>query len=153
MLNNFCFLKILKDEFTPTWETVIPVRSYELDFAGIVNNAIFLNYLEEARLDFLRQRGIDFYEMVTSGIVPVVAKVMIEYKSPARGSDVLIIKGTIPKIGKTSLLMQYEIKSRNDGRVVAHAETLIVFVNNSGKPTAIPQKLVAALIQRGSLAT
>ena len=52
-------MKNLDEKFV--WETVIPVRSYELDFAGIVNNAVYLNYLEEARLDFLRQHNFDFF--------------------------------------------------------------------------------------------
>ncbi|MDZ7289638.1 MAG: acyl-CoA thioesterase [candidate division KSB1 bacterium] len=129
----------------PAWETVIPVRSYELDFAGIVNNAVYLNYLEEARLDLLRQCNFDFFAMTKEGVLPVIAKATIEYKSPARGNDVLIVKGTIPKIGKTSLLMQYEIRSRNDDRLVAQAETLMVFVNEKGRPTAIPEKLIAAI--------
>jgi acyl-CoA thioester hydrolase len=131
-----------------TWETIIPVRSYELDFAGIVNNAVYLNYLEEARLDFLRQLGVDFFAMAKEGVVPVVAKAAIEYKSPVRGNDVLIINGSIPKQGRTSLLMQYEIRSRNDGRLVALAETLLVFVNERGRPTAIPEKLLLAMERR-----
>ncbi len=127
------------------WETVIPVRSYELDFAGIVNNAVYLNYLEEARLDFLRQLNVDFYAMAKEQVVPVVAKATIEYKSPVRGNDVLVIKGSIPQISRTSMSMQYEIRSRNDGRLVAQAETLMVFVNQRGRPTAIPEKLLSAL--------
>ncbi len=128
-----------------TWETIIPVRSYELDFAGIVNNAVYLHYLEEARLDFLRQLGVDFFAMAKAGVVPVVAKATIAYKSPVRGNDMLIVKGAIPKAGRTSLLMQYEIRSRNDGRLVALAETLMVFVNECGRPTAIPEKLLSAM--------
>jgi YbgC/YbaW family acyl-CoA thioester hydrolase len=127
------------------WETIIPVRSYELDFAGIVNNAVYLHYLEEARFEFLRQHEIDLYAMNKAGVVPVIAKAAIEYKSPARGQDVLLIKGTIAKTGRTSMLMQYEIRSRNDGRLVALAETLMVFVNERGKPTAIPETLTAIL--------
>ena len=83
--------------------------------------------------------------MTKEGVVPVIAKATIEYKSPARGNDVLIVKGTIPKTGRTSLLMQYEICSRHDGRLVALAETLMVFVNERGRPTAIPEKLLAAI--------
>ena len=131
-----------------TWETVIPVRSYELDFAGIVNNAVYLHYLEEARLDFLRQIGVDFFAMAKEGVVPVVAKATIEYKSPVRGSDVLVVHGSIPQQGRTSLLMQYEIRSRNDGRLVAQAETLLVFVNERGRPTAIPETLLLAMERR-----
>ena len=56
------------------WQTEISVRSYELDFYGVVNNAVYLHYLEEARLDLLRQLGIDFFKMAAEGTVPVVAR-------------------------------------------------------------------------------
>ncbi len=57
-----------------TWETIIPVRSYELDFAGIVNNAVYLNYFEEARLDFLRQLNVDFYAMAEHSAAAVLSE-------------------------------------------------------------------------------
>jgi len=41
--------------------------------------------------------------------------------------------------------LQYEIRSRHDRRLVALAETLMVFINERGKPTAIPEKLTAIL--------
>lgn len=127
------------------WQTEIPVRSYELDFYGVVNNAVYLHYLEEARLDLLRQMGVDFFKLAAAGNVPVVARVVVDYKIPVRGGEVLVVNGTIKKIGSSSMDMHYTLASKTTGRVMARAETLLVFVNNNGRPTRIPEALRMAI--------
>jgi acyl-CoA thioester hydrolase len=130
---------------TLRWQTEIAVRSYELDFYGVVNNAVYLHYLEEARLDFLRQLGVDFFKMVDEGIVPVVARAAIEYKVPIRGGDIILVKGEVVKLGGSSMDMRYVLTSKISSKDLAHAETLLVFVNNNGRPTRIPEALRAAM--------
>lgn len=63
------------------------VRDYELDSEGIVNNANYLHYLEHTRHEFCAQNGISFAQMQERGIVPVLNKVEIEYKTPLRSGD------------------------------------------------------------------
>jgi len=127
------------------WQTEIYVRTYELDFYGVVNNAVYLHYLEEARLDFLRQLGVDFFRMVEEGIVPVVARASVEYKAPIRGGEIIIVKGEVVKLGASSMEMRYVLTSKASGREMALAETVLVFVNERGRPTRIPEGLHAAL--------
>ena len=43
-----------------TLEVDLEVRNYECDLQGIVNNAVFLNYLEHARHQYLLSVGIDW---------------------------------------------------------------------------------------------
>ncbi len=127
------------------WQTEISVRSYELDFYGVVNNAVYLHYLEEARLDLLRQLGVDFFKLAADGIVPVVARAVVEYKIPVRGGEVLVVNGTVEKLGRSSMDMRYALASRATGQVMALAETLLVFVNQHGRPTRIPEALRTAM--------
>jgi len=127
------------------WQTEIYVRTYELDFYGVVNNAVYLHYLEEARLDFLRQLGVDFFKMVDEGIVPVVARAAVEYKIPIRGGDIILVKGELVKLGGSSMEMRYVLTSKVSGRDMAFGDTLLVFINNNGKPTRIPEAFRAAL--------
>ncbi|MCC5841584.1 MAG: acyl-CoA thioesterase [Opitutales bacterium] len=63
------------------------VRDYECDMEGIVNNAVYQNYLEHARHQFLRAAGVDFAALVQEGIHLVVVRVEIDYVSPLRSGD------------------------------------------------------------------
>ena len=67
----------------------IKVRDYELDAEGIVNNAIYLNYMEYTRHEFCEEKGISYREMLEKGIIPVVRKIEIEYLNSLRFSDVV----------------------------------------------------------------
>lgn len=58
------------------------VRDYEVDSEGIVNNAIYLHYLEHTRHEFCEAAGVSFREMHLNGIDPVLNKAEIEYKTP-----------------------------------------------------------------------
>lgn len=58
------------------------VRDYEVDSEGIVNNAIYLHYLEHTRHEFCEWAGMTFRSMHERGIDPVLSKVEIEYKTP-----------------------------------------------------------------------
>ncbi len=70
----------------------IKVRDYEIDSEGIVNNAIYLHYLEHTRHEFCEWAGLSFDQMQKNGIIPVLNKVEIEYKTPLRSGDTMISK-------------------------------------------------------------
>lgn len=64
------------------FEMPMKVRDYEVDSEGIVNNAIYLHYLEHTRHEFCEWAGMTFRSMHERGIDPVLSKVEIEYKTP-----------------------------------------------------------------------
>jgi acyl-CoA thioester hydrolase len=55
-------------------ELEFKVRDYECDMQGVVNNAVYQNYLEHARHEFLQSRGINFAEVTSAGIHLVVVR-------------------------------------------------------------------------------
>ena len=61
------------------FEMTMRVRDYEVDSQGIVNNAVYLHYLEHTRHEFCRVGGVSFRELHEKGLDPVVRKVEIEY--------------------------------------------------------------------------
>ena len=63
------------------------VRDYECDLEGIVNNANYQQYMEHTLHEFWREAGISFAEMREQNIVPVVARITIDYKTPLRSRD------------------------------------------------------------------
>lgn len=118
--------------------TRLRVRSYELDSFGHVNNAVFLNYLEFAREEFLRQKGLGFDSFKSWQTFPYVIKITIEYKSPAKSDDWLEIRGSIPRWTRTRFTMEKEIFNLTTNRLAARAEVVLAFVNERERPVAIP---------------
>lgn len=123
-------------------ESFHTVASYELDSFGHVNNAVFMNYLEKARGDFLAAKGLHFDEFFKWRRFPLVVRANLEFKSPAKAGDKLHIKGWVTKHTATSVTFQYEVVNNADQRLVLNAETFHVFVDDNNRPTRIPPPFV-----------
>ncbi len=118
----------------------LTVASYEMDSFGHVNNAVFLNYLEKARCDFMIAKGLAFKDFFTWDRYPVVVRAHVEYKFPAQADDHLLIKGWIRLHTATSFTLQYEITNQDNGKLVLTGETVHVFVDGKNHPCRIPSE-------------
>lgn len=103
-----------------THTTEIDVRFRDLDTMGHVNNALYVTYLEEARVDFFRS----VFEASLSDVDSVLASVSIDYLAPIELGDRPVIELTIEDVGRSSITMSYEIVV--DDETVATAETVQV---------------------------
>lgn len=65
----------------------IVVRGYELDTQGHLNQAVYLNYAEHARWEFLRSLGITQDKLLASGVGPVALETTIRFRRELRGGD------------------------------------------------------------------
>ncbi|MCP4150367.1 MAG: acyl-CoA thioesterase [bacterium] len=111
-----------------------------------MNNAVFLNYLEKARHDFLTKKGLQFADFFKWDKFPLVVRANLEFKYPAKAGDNLLIKGKICDHTATSFTLQYEIVNTDNQKKILSAETFHVFVNNSNRPTRIPEEFQAKFI-------
>ncbi len=117
----------------------LTVRSFECDSYAHVNNAVYLNYLEAARMEFLNDIGFDYDKMRKMGYAIYIARINIEYKAPARTNDVLKIKTVPIKRRKTNGVFRQTVSKEE--QVVADAEVTWVFVNDRGVPSRLPPEL------------
>lgn len=118
----------------------IKVRSHDLDSFGHVNNAVYFNYLEEARCEYMEQRGLSFDKFHEWGAFAFVAAAEIRYKSPAKYGHILIIRGTFSAMRRTSFALEYEIYNETSNRVCAVANMTFGFVDSNEKIIAIPKE-------------
>lgn len=101
-------------------EVAIPIRWRDVDAYGHVNNAVFLNYLEEARdrlvTDLFGERAWDF----------VVARVAIDYRKELGQDDgEVIVSCRITGFGRSSVRTAEAVRTR-DGELAAEAESVVV---------------------------
>ncbi|HEX6401184.1 MAG TPA: thioesterase family protein [Actinomycetota bacterium] len=101
-------------------EVTIPIRWRDVDAYGHVNNAVFLNYLEEARdrlvTDLFGERAWDF----------VVARVAIDYRVELNQDDVeAVVSCRVTGFGTSSVRTAEEVRKR-DGTLAAEAESVVV---------------------------
>ena len=81
-----------------THTTHIKVRGYHLDFYGHVNNARYLEFLEEARWSLL-EGSVDLAQWQARGLGFVVAAITINYRRPVGLGSVLEVRTEVAKVG------------------------------------------------------
>ena len=117
-----------RDKYFFTLE--IAVRDYELDSEGIVNNAVYLHYLEHTRHAFVKQEGIPFGSLTRDGLVPVVRRMTIDYYTPLRSGDVMLSSLWIERVGARFIFYQDICKKGTGERVVSAAVTIVCMEKN-----------------------
>jgi YbgC/YbaW family acyl-CoA thioester hydrolase len=106
-----------------------------------VNNAVYLTYLEQARL--IHWRGLWGFRIEPSPTVPgvILARAEIDYRIPAKYGETLEIRIDLAAIGKTSFTYDYEIVD-SGGRLIASARTVQVMYDYAGgRPVPIPDEI------------
>lgn len=110
------------------------VRDYECDIEGIVNNAVYQNYLEHARHVFLKERGIDFAELAASGVHLVVIRVEIDYKWPLRSGDRFVVTATTEQLSPLRFCFNQHILRLPDEKPIVDAKVIGTALNERGRP-------------------
>lgn len=118
------------------------VEFRDIDAAGHVNNAVYLTYLETARIDYLREvLQVESLDQLSV----IVANVNVDFRSPARFADVLEIGTRVPRIGTKSFEMEHEVLTA-DGRAVAEATSVLVAYDYAtAAAVPVPEKWRARL--------
>lgn len=105
------------------------VRDYEVDSQGIVNNAVYLHYLEHTRHEFCRAAGTSFRAMQEAGIDPVLRHVDIEYLHPLGLGEEMVSRLALRRSGARFVFVQ-DIFTVPDGKPVVRAKVTVVCLEN-----------------------
>jgi len=117
----------------------LTVRDYECDMQGIVNNAVYQNYLEHCRHEFLLSVGIDFNRLTREKIFLVVVRAELDYKTPLRGGDSFWIGLNLERVSPIRFAFLQDIFRSADQRLVVSARTTGTALNEKGRPFLPPE--------------
>lgn len=123
------------------------IRIYyeDTDCGGVVYYANYLKYFERARTHYLEDRGLSVAELRGQGTQFMVVHVELDYRSPARYGDRLIIDTQLAAMGQASLTFAHVLRERTSGRLVVEGSAKLVAVDDQLKVTRLDKPILAAL--------
>ncbi|MEW5950991.1 MAG: thioesterase family protein [Elusimicrobiota bacterium] len=113
---------------------------HDTDCGGVVYYGNYLKYLEEARTEFLEEKGISLKDLMDKGLWFAVRKQEIEYKAPAYYGDILEIKTFLKEITSHRIVFLCETYNQN-GVFLNKAQTDLVCVDKNLKLSEIPKEI------------
>ncbi len=133
---------------TPVAETVITVRSGEIDSFGHVNHAVFLHYFEHARYEALEAAGFRWPLLQENDWQIYVVRIEVDYLAQGRRGDTLQVRTWAADFRRTTMILAQEIV-RDDGpsglTVLARARVTAVWIGPDRRPMRVPPFVRAGL--------
>jgi len=131
----------MKDENILPFEVILPlsVRTYDIDFAGIVSNIVFIRWLEDLRCEILVNH-LPMEEQLKDGVAPLLIQTQIDYKRSITLVDKPIGRMWIGKLKTMKWFVNAEISV--DGIIAATAEQTGCFIDlTTRRPVPVPVEL------------
>ena len=146
------------------------VRHYECDDQGLVNNAVYLQYMQQTAVEASAAAGfgLEWYE--AQGTVWVIRKMTIEYLRPAFAADELAVTTWLSSLHRVRAYREYEVRlvrrggansllpdagtpSKTNDELLACAQADWVYVNRqTGLPARIPAAALTMFAPNGQSA-
>jgi acyl-CoA thioester hydrolase len=129
----------IEEAMTEYYEQALPIRTYDIDFAGIVSNIVFIRWLEDLRLG-LMDRAYPLIRALAEDVAPVLLSTRIAYRHPVTIADPLIGRIRVSRMGRVRWRLAAEFTV--NGAIHAEAEQDGLFIRlSTRKPIAIPEPI------------
>ena len=126
--------------------TEIKIRGYHTDLYQHVNNARYLEFLEEGRWQLLEDH-LDLETFMRGGFLFFVVNINISYRSPARVGDIVQVRSGLRKIGNKSAVIRQQIANKASGSICVDADVTFVIADTGGRPMKLEADLKEILWQ------
>ncbi len=117
----------------------------DTDCGGMVYYANYLKYFERARTQYLEARGLSVAGLMKDGTVFVVVHAEVDYRSPARYGDQLIIDTVLSDVTAASFTFSHVIRERESRRVIVEGSAKLAATNGNGKVKRLDKAMMAML--------
>lgn len=116
------------------------VRTYDIDFVGIVSNIVYVRWLEDLRLQALAEHFPLDRAMEELGIAPVLLRTEIDYKQPIRLFDPVVGVMWAAEIGRVRQVLQGEFSVNGELRAAGRQTTCFIDLK-TGRPVPTPSAI------------
>lgn len=124
----------------------LPIRVYieDTDAGGIVFHAKYLHYMERARTEWVRSRGVGLRAGLSENVSYVVQRLTIHYAVAGKLDDELLVSARLVGCGRVWMEFEQQVVRAGDGTLLAKATVKIACVSlDSGRPRRLPESIFA----------
>ena len=121
------------------------VRYAESDQMGVVYHANYLIWCEIGRTDFIRELGVSYAELERRGVSLAVSEAALRYHDAARYDDRIVVETRLADVRSRAVTFDYLILNADTGARLVSARTVLVSLDASGRPSALPTEFRAQL--------
>jgi len=128
----------------------VRVGYVDTDQAGVAHHATYLRWLEQARVEHLREGGLVYreWENATRLGLPVV-DVVVRYLGPCRFDEVVVVDTWIGAASRTAIRYDYRLNVEGRPDVVTEAQVRLACVTLDGGPRRVPDEVLRACLGEG----
>lgn len=119
------------------------IRFAETDQMGVAHHSAYVIWLEAARIEWLRERGLDYRRLEEAGVSLAVSAVSVQYLRSSRFDDELTVTATMTELRSRRVRFLYEVTRA--GVLVATGESLHTPVDAGGRTVRLPGMWLEAL--------
>ena len=123
----------------------LEVRDYELDAQGVVNNAVYVSYLEVGRHKYCAANGLDLLSVEARGYRFMLAALSIRYRQSLRSGMKFYVTAVPRYHGKLKLVFEQGIYLVDDDTCIATAEATVICYDISRQRPCSPAPLIDCL--------
>jgi acyl-CoA thioester hydrolase len=136
----------------PSYQFALPlaVRDYECDYEGIVNNAVYLNYIEHTRHEFLKHQGLRVVDLAHQGLNLVVVRIELDYLWPLRSGDAFVVGVNLERVSRLRFGFFQDLYRTPDRKPILKARVIGTAIDANGRPIRVPAA-IEALLEQASL--
>jgi acyl-CoA thioester hydrolase len=125
------------------------VRFADLDARGHLNNVAFLQFVEAARIAFLREVDPSYDPTRPSDDDTIVARTGIDYRAPVEFEEEIHTLVRASEVERNKARLDFEMRAARDGRLLAEAHNVVVgYSYASGEAAPLNEALHAGLRHR-----
>jgi acyl-CoA thioester hydrolase len=125
-------------------EVRLRVRYSETDRMGFAYYGCYAAWLEVGRVEFLRERGMVYRDVEDSGRLLAVRRLEIDYLSPARYDDDVVVRTRAATAGKSRVDFESEIVRESDDQLLARGKVRLACLDRDGRPCRLGEELTKA---------
>jgi acyl-CoA thioester hydrolase len=132
-----------------THELELRVRYAETDQMGVVYHTNYLVWCEMGRTELIRElTGVSYAQLEQEGVALAVADLSIRYHGAAVYDNVIRVRTSLTEARSRSVTFEYEITNAQSGERFATARTVLVSLDDRGRPVVMPEHLRRRLEER-----